>query len=106
VVSVVSGRPVTSTLFPYTTLFRSLFLLCLSSTNHAGFPASSLPKRAPGTGGIFNFVDGCCEKPLNDWCSAVWIKIPAMIISSIRSEEHTSELQSREKLVCRLPLAY
>src|SRR6266536_2858232 len=60
-------RPQSSTLFPYTTLFRS----CLSS---AGGAAVQSPRLPPGAS------DGA------------------------RSEEHTSELQSREDLVCRLLL--
>src|SRR5690349_276331 len=67
-------RPPRSTLFPYTTLFRSYLL-------------NSLP-----TGG---FV-----RPRT--------RAPSLVIphvgSSTRSEEHTSELQSRRDLVCRLLL--
>src|SRR5947209_11177037 len=65
--------PPRSTLFPYTTLFRSL----------CGSPAWRWPT-------------GCwarCSAPA--WCSA-W--------RGSRSEEHTSELQSRQYLVCRLLL--
>src|SRR5258708_30931463 len=78
-------RPPRSTLFPYTTLFRSLQPLVEQF-------AKDTPKRFPE-----NFkvkVEG-----LNDW-----------VISSIsgtlylRSEEHTSELQSPDHLVCRLLL--
>src|SRR3989442_2712896 len=59
-------RPPRSTLFPYTTLFRSLFL----------------------------------EGSDNRACQSFALGIPA----DIRSEEHTSELQSRPHLVCRLLL--
>src|SRR5436309_11656581 len=65
-------RPPRSTLFPYTTLFRSRH----SPSLHRG--------RA---------TRGPCTKVA---------KIPAS--GGIRSEEHTSELQSRENLVCRLLL--
>src|SRR5215208_8138336 len=64
-------RPPRSTLFPYTTLFR---------TGHRG-------ARARG-GGLRRAVDG----------RDVARPVPA------RSEEHTSELQSRGQLVCRLLL--
>src|SRR5207302_5665240 len=63
-------RPPASTLFPYTTLFRSL--------PKSG--AGSLVSMSRRTVGLFV-----------DWIIA-------------RSEEHTSELQSRENLVCRLLL--
>src|SRR2546422_3960805 len=69
-------RPPRSTLFPYTTLFRSLGL---------PFPAS-----ASGSEGA---VRGkCAHRPH---------RRPQALL---RSEEHTSELQSRLHLVCRLLL--
>src|SRR5438552_8823998 len=61
-------RPPRSTLFPYTTLFRSV---CRPSRRH-------IEDRA---------ADTC-----NHW------------IAGVRSEEHTSELQSPDHLVCRLLL--
>src|SRR5260370_4992718 len=79
-------RPPRSTLFPYTTLFRSRIphacakrispgmtwsLACSSAVNYAS-PISSRPARA--------------------------------ILTALRSEEHTSELQSHLNLVCRLLL--
>src|SRR5436309_8702716 len=60
-------RPPRSTLFPYTTLFRS--------------PGLGLPPDAPADADLHRVVRG-----------------------HPRSEEHTSELQSRENLVCRLLL--
>src|SRR3712207_7015181 len=74
-------RPPRSTLFPYTTLFRSV---------------------VPGTG-----------RPAEDSSRAVSALLLAMslpstgvadVIVARRSEEHTSELQSRQYLVCRLLL--
>src|SRR2546428_2093002 len=71
-------RPPRSTLFPYTTLFRS----CSSSS-----PSSpSLPHC-------------CCPR----W-PAPRKRPVAPPASATRSEEHTSELQSRSDLVCRLLL--
>src|SRR5258708_26810752 len=64
-------RPPRSTLFPYTTLFRSL-------------PVG-----------------------LSVLCSAIDVSVPsssAVWVSPFRSEEHTSELQSPDHLVCRLLL--
>src|SRR5690349_22135978 len=66
-------RPPRSTLFPYTTLFRSLPDPC-----------------RPGQGSM----GGCLHKI----CSSGGRRRPR------RSEEHTSELQSRRDLVCRLLL--
>src|SRR5262245_64842566 len=67
-------RPPRSTLFPYTTLFRSL------------------PRTDPAT----------CSSvaTLRSFRSSGWTKVG----SSFRSEEHTSELQSLRHLVCRLLL--
>src|SRR5438552_7603391 len=65
-------RPPRSTLFPYTTLFRS-----------AG-PPSSPPSKAGGT----RLPTSSCSR----------------LLRKNRSEEHTSELQSPDHLVCRLLL--
>src|SRR3712207_8725919 len=78
-------RPPRSTLFPYTTLFRSLCAgvriprllqqLGLTAPNIATYSAPLLRRR---------------DDP--------WVE------NGLRSEEHTSELQSRQYLVCRLLL--
>src|SRR2546429_2634913 len=75
-------RPPRSTLFPYTTLFRShdQLMLCLARDSIAAF--EDLESRLA----LFPLM-------------AVWIEIV-----EARSEEHTSELQSRLHLVCRLLL--
>src|SRR2546429_3859799 len=73
-------RPPRSTLFPYTTLFRSDSDGCGSWGTSAGRPVAA--RRESGNGGA------CTEGLLKDG----------------RSEEHTSELQSRLHLVCRLLL--
>src|SRR5438552_6786551 len=80
-------RPPRSTLFPYTTLFRSLYAspLPLSSGYvHTAHGLLSVP--APATLEILRRV------------TAPWRPCP------VRSEEHTSELQSPDHLVCRLLL--
>src|SRR3989442_2637385 len=77
-------RPPRSTLFPYTTLFRSVLL-------DVGLPAE----------------DGCARKfyftpevpRLKARLYSAWLRA-----ETERSEEHTSELQSRPHLVCRLLL--
>src|SRR2546421_7788815 len=73
-------RPPRSTLFPYTTLFRSVV------TKAAKTQSTDFQSLKPGEGKI---LDGPFE-----WAG----------IKSKRSEEHTSELQSRSDLVCRLLL--
>src|SRR5437667_4623859 len=64
-------RPPRSTLFPYTTLFRSVY-----------FDARNVPIA------LIALFEG-------------W---PAGVLATLRSEEHTSELQSHHDLVCRLLL--
>src|SRR5438445_6244044 len=69
-------RPPRSTLFPYTTLFRSLFFQTVA-------PERELI--------LFRAV-------------GAYLRAPAGLYPFRRSEEHTSELQSRQYLVCRLLL--
>src|SRR3712207_8442807 len=86
-------RPPRSTLFPYTTLFRSAGVL--------------------GGIGMSRFVEG---KELNGQAISTVVEPGSIILAFgisaaiglffgiYRSEEHTSELQSRQYLVCRLLL--
>src|SRR5205809_4768367 len=78
--------PPRSTLFPYTTLFRSSFIL----PRFSAIPLVLASKNAPREGG----------PPPRRF---VPLMIPVVIVVE-RSEEHTSELQSRLHLVCRLLL--
>src|SRR2546422_1723379 len=89
-------RPPRSTLFPYTTLFRSMMLEGpMDDLDHA-----ALRHRFGGKLGI-----DATEKSALDDIVQPW---PEEIVMSDeireRSEEHTSELQSRLHLVCRLLL--
>src|SRR5258707_7456386 len=79
-------RPPRSTLFPYTTLFRSLKLI------HRG-PQSANDQLA---------ANGNLEARLTNQLQVQGILSPGKDLQ--RSEEHTSELQSRQYLVCRLLL--
>src|SRR3712207_8484380 len=89
-------RPPRSTLFPYTTLFRSgaeedytlVAKYALRITNSGEF-LHSAPWNAANFG-VRNASHGCVGMSIAD--------------SAWRSEEHTSELQSRQYLVCRLLL--
>src|SRR5258707_2388827 len=83
-------RPPRSTLFPYTTLFRSLVFLLATLATVQLFRAAARPSW-PGWIGY-----ACCL------LAAGLAHI--MAASVLRSEEHTSELQSRQYLVCRLLL--
>src|SRR3712207_8511348 len=84
-------RPPRSTLFPYTTLFRS------SSCSCSSWPASGLGRTSSERGE--NRVPK--RRRLLKWVAPRVAKKP---LQKKRSEEHTSELQSRQYLVCRLLL--
>src|SRR3712207_6974749 len=84
-------RPPRSTLFPYTTLFRS---------EQVGEDAL-LSGREPREHHAPVAPAGCCSLAC---CSASCRAIAFCTLASCRSEEHTSELQSRQYLVCRLLL--
>src|SRR3712207_6929139 len=84
-------RPPRSTLFPYTTLFRSLYALA-----------------GRGVFGGVRQLEGAVRREARP---AVRKAVPALDQEHLvrrhprrRSEEHTSELQSRQYLVCRLLL--
>src|SRR2546430_13282518 len=87
-------RPPRSTLFPYTTLFRSSSSGVISGT---GITAAS----ATVTFAVRDLFGGSASK-------AMVVKVVPLSITSTpatpRSEEHTSELQSQSNLVCRLLL--
>src|SRR5256885_9302673 len=91
-------RPPRSTLFPYTTLFRSLFVCRWAGARH--FPTvfrrnrNSDPRMRPAVRGR---IAGCLSPDREKQTSAGNGDRP-------RSEEHTSELQSPCNLVCRLLL--
>src|SRR5256886_5505761 len=82
-------RPPRSTLFPYTTLFRS----------HVGF---ILAPRLNAAGRIGEPADGLRLLLADDPAAAAAIARELETLN--RSEEHTSELQSQSNLVCRLLL--
>src|SRR5256886_5796316 len=87
-------RPPRSTLFPYTTLFRSPALACVFRHVHPGSR-----NRHADTGCVGRIEqDRVQAKPASAW-------LPFRTLRMIpRSEEHTSELQSQSNLVCRLLL--
>src|SRR5690349_24247971 len=85
-------RPPRSTLFPYTTLFRSAFGDMRNNAQWIGAERISSGKVGSLIGNAESY--------------SVWV-FPSVISTRalrFRSEEHTSELQSRRDLVCRLLL--
>src|SRR5436309_10037037 len=91
-------RPPRSTLFPYTTLFRSYS----SSLEH---PSGSAGLNDSFGSGWWPWVNasGSPARRAARRNTVVISRVP-MKRAGLRSEEHTSELQSRENLVCRLLL--
>src|SRR3712207_8990598 len=79
-------RPPRSTLFPYTTLFRSSFSRCSACAASCSVPTRSW------VGALRHRYCLFCPQ-------LIWL-----LTHAARSEEHTSELQSRQYLVCRLLL--
>src|SRR3712207_8197453 len=87
-------RPPRSTLFPYTTLFRSI----VETATRTGATVSG-PVPLPTEKNVYAVI----KSPFKDKDSQEHFEIRTHK-RLIRSEEHTSELQSRQYLVCRLLL--
>src|SRR3712207_8234056 len=90
-------RPPRSTLFPYTTLFRSLVAAWKELEHSVTVLHVAQHARAD------------CRRLaaiLDDWTGAFGPSLRRRVAPHVaeRSEEHTSELQSRQYLVCRLLL--
>src|SRR3989442_8239896 len=83
-------RPPRSTLFPYTTLFRSRYSLVLVFLGHGD------DEPEVGAHQLVQRLRVALLDPLG--------KLVRSNLRFVRSEEHTSELQSRPHLVCRLLL--
>src|SRR3989442_8629814 len=86
-------RPPRSTLFPYTTLFRSRALAKELRDDRIRVNAV-----APGT---MKTADNLAQM---QGAKVRWVELDELVNAVLRSEEHTSELQSRPHLVCRLLL--
>src|SRR3712207_7595025 len=85
-------RPPRSTLFPYTTLFRS-----------EGDFEGALAEGRDAIGKLLGPLADLAPR-LDSITAAHMVADPDVIAAWVRSEEHTSELQSRQYLVCRLLL--
>src|SRR5207249_11816663 len=92
-------RPPISTLFPYTTLFRSLLLL-----DSAG---KTIGRNITNDRGLYRIAlapEIRRMRVLRLGFRPREVRVPPTAVGGTRSEEHTSELQSRFDLVCRLLL--
>src|SRR3712207_8700279 len=94
-------RPPRSTLFPYTTLFRSL-------VEHTGVVSADVGVRyhihEQQMSGDHGLMQGAVRRALESYVQRGWCSSWTRALREGRSEEHTSELQSRQYLVCRLLL--
>src|SRR3712207_8901161 len=93
-------RPPRSTLFPYTTLFRSIISSAGKLPATIVLPNSIYIPNRPGTAGSRYGRLGTLEITVEGSPRADHPRA----LERGRSEEHTSELQSRQYLVCRLLL--
>src|SRR3712207_7505479 len=91
-------RPPRSTLFPYTTLFRSCGHRSLTPCLSPRLQASSASTFRSSCGTSSRNCEGRSKGVVKFSCA------PLADMFCTRSEEHTSELQSRQYLVCRLLL--
>src|SRR3712207_7532408 len=88
-------RPPRSTLFPYTTLFRSL----ARPGSACEGPHDGRHAREGTAMGLLDKITGRAKQAAGDLAGDASLRREGR-----RSEEHTSELQSRQYLVCRLLL--
>src|SRR5260221_3345816 len=93
-------RPPRSTLFPYTTLFRSV-LRRYSPNAKGSVVVRGSSKTIARTQGGLRPGTSCPAAPQDDGLASTLSETSTLS----RSEEHTSELQSHSALVCRLLLA-
>src|SRR5688572_31742536 len=90
-------RPPRSTLFPYTTLFRSANV-CIGSDTEVEYTIT-----VTNNSTFFAWTGGVEDDVLGALATGVTIAAGDSVTYT-RSEEHTSELQSQSNLVCRLLL--
>src|SRR5256886_7464157 len=88
-------RPPRSTLFPYTTLFRSQIWVGIFEANAIALELEKVPPPRPMTHDLIKNI-----------LEAIDARVVKVVVTDLkdRSEEHTSELQSQSNLVCRLLL--
>src|SRR3712207_7720452 len=93
-------RPPRSTLFPYTTLFRSGGTLCRTKSSYLGCTGGGYHGMVPPVHYRRQLRKQAIKTKKKRWRDEGSYKGQ----SRQRSEEHTSELQSRQYIVCRLLL--
>src|SRR3712207_6968078 len=91
-------RPPRSTLFPYTTLFRSSVLNTILNWVATGMEGM----HSAFSAWVMYIFQSCFNFFVVSGSGQAALTMP--IMAPLRSEEHTSELQSRQYLVCRLLL--
>src|SRR5690606_40500255 len=98
------STPLSAHIYPYTTLFRSKSTPVSKTATRIPSPfvlfqAISAPTAlSPQSTKSFRYAEA------ENTSLTVFIESPPVRLPCIRSEEHTSEIQSRENLVCRLQL--
>src|SRR5690606_41219411 len=97
---VLRRRPPSSTLFPYTTLFRSQNVEFLMLNSFIQDDMARISKEAE----TFSITFPILKDEDQTVAKSLGVERTAEVFIINRSEEHTSELQSRENLVCRLLL--
>src|SRR3712207_7184617 len=91
-------RPPRSTLFPYTTLFRSPI------DDHRVVTHRVIEVQRTADGTVAVRTQGDANDAPDPWTAVLTGDTAYEMQAVVRSEEHTSELQSRQYLVCRLLL--
>src|SRR5688572_31874382 len=94
-------RPPRSTLFPYTTLFRSIFYYLMPYPNQRELWPNF---RSPLVWDVFAISTYLTVSATFFVVGMIPDIAAARDLATVRSEEHTSELQSQSNLVCRLLL--
>src|SRR5688572_32673802 len=92
-------RPPRSTLFPYTTLFRSATILA-----QVVFPTPRGPQNNNAWASLLLSMAFLSVVVICSWPTTSSKPVGLYFLAETRSEEHTSELQSQSNLVCRLLL--
>src|SRR5699024_11911467 len=95
--------PRTPSFFPYTTLFRSLIKNACLKLYNLGHTATNSPLKPAGPDNSDDLLFKKLFSP-SKLMTIIGDEIPLISEKQSRSEEHTSELQSRFDLVCRLLL--
>src|SRR3712207_9059463 len=99
-------RPPRSTLFPYTTLFRSS--RCAPATGSPSLCTACFVRKPVTDDNGSGRKPVVCDRFRGEGSLAGKLAAAAQLVAAfgvrevVRSEEHTSELQSRQYLVCRL----